>query len=130
MRAAIASMPCSAWRRPRRRRAGTATGCRMTSIRSKDGSPRAELAPLPASGSSPRRGAAGLGHTRPVSGDPLRLHVPEPTGRPGQGTDFSYLHLAAAGAVPRPPVDVAPVATRDLAYTLVRVLDDAGRAVG
>jgi len=65
-----------------------------------------------------------------VSGDPLRFHVPEPTGRPGQGTDFSYLHLAAAGAVPRPPVDVAPVATRDLAYTLVRVLDDAGRAVG
>ena len=65
-----------------------------------------------------------------MSGDPLRLHVPEPTGRPGQGTDFSYLHLAAAGAVPRPPVDVAPVATSDLAYTLVRVLDDAGRAVG
>ena len=65
-----------------------------------------------------------------MSGDPLRFHVPEPTGRPGQGTDFSYLHLAAAGAVPRPPVDVAPVATRDLAYTLVRVLDDAGWAVG
>ncbi|MEO8312090.1 MAG: 3-methyl-2-oxobutanoate dehydrogenase (2-methylpropanoyl-transferring) subunit alpha [Caldimonas sp.] len=65
-----------------------------------------------------------------VSGDPLRLHVPEPTGRPGQGTDFSYLRLAPAGAVARPPIDVAPVATRDLAYTLVRVLDDEGRAVG
>ena len=65
-----------------------------------------------------------------MSGDPLRLHVPEPTGRPGQGTDFSYLHLAAAGAVPRPPVDVAPVATSELAYTMIRVLDDDGRAVG
>ena len=38
-------------------------------------------------------------HTVPVSRGPLRLHVPEPTGRPGQGTDFSYLHLAPAGAV-------------------------------
>ena len=29
---------------------------------------------------------------------PLRLHVPEPTGRPGCKTDFSYLHLSPAGA--------------------------------
>ncbi|MEO8924091.1 MAG: thiamine pyrophosphate-dependent enzyme, partial [Caldimonas sp.] len=62
--------------------------------------------------------------------EPLRLHVPEPTGRPGCKTDFSYLHLTAAGAVRRPPIDVAPVDTSDLAYTLVRVLDDEGRAVG
>ncbi|MBU6261008.1 MAG: 3-methyl-2-oxobutanoate dehydrogenase (2-methylpropanoyl-transferring) subunit alpha [Burkholderiales bacterium] len=61
---------------------------------------------------------------------PLRLHVPEPTGRPGCATDFSYLHLSAAGAVPRPPVDVAPGDTEALAYALVRVLDDAGHAVG
>ncbi len=60
----------------------------------------------------------------------LRLHVPEPTGRPGHGTDFSYLHLSPAGAVRRPPVDIAPVETSDLAYTLVRVLDEDGRAVG
>jgi 2-oxoisovalerate dehydrogenase E1 component alpha subunit len=60
----------------------------------------------------------------------LRLHVPEPTGRPGHGTDFSYLHASPAGAVPRPPVDVAPVDTRELAYALVRVLDDDGQAVG
>ena len=26
--------------------------------------------------------------------EPLRLHVPEPTGRPGRHTDFSYLHLS------------------------------------
>lgn len=61
---------------------------------------------------------------------PLRLHVPEPTGRPGHETDFSYLHLSPAGAVRRPPVDAAPADTSDLAYTLVRVLDEEGRAVG
>jgi 2-oxoisovalerate dehydrogenase E1 component alpha subunit len=62
--------------------------------------------------------------------EPLRLHVPEPTGRPGHETDFSYLHLSPAGAVPRPPIDVSPAETSDLAYSLVRVLDDDGRAVG
>ena len=61
---------------------------------------------------------------------PLRLHVPEPTGRPGHDTDFSYLHLSRAGEVRRPPVDSKPSQTSDLAYTLVRVLDDEGRAVG
>ena len=61
---------------------------------------------------------------------PLRLHVPEPSGRPGHETDFSYLHLSPAGAVRRPPVDAAPADTSDLAYSLVRVLDDTGHAVG
>jgi len=60
----------------------------------------------------------------------LHLHVPEPTGRPGRETDFSYLRLSRAGEIRRPPVDTHAVATRDLAYGLVRVLDDAGRAVG
>jgi 2-oxoisovalerate dehydrogenase E1 component alpha subunit len=67
---------------------------------------------------------------RMSSHEPLRLHVPEPTGRPGCKTDFSYLRLAPAGAVRRPPLDVAPADTADLAYSLVRVLDDDGRAVG
>ena len=61
---------------------------------------------------------------------PLRLHVPEPTGRPGHPTDFSYLHLAKAGEVRRPSIDVLPAATGDLAYTLIRVLDEDGAAVG
>ena len=61
---------------------------------------------------------------------PLRLHVPEPSGRPGQETDFGFLRLSPAGAVRRPPVDVAPAETADLADALVRVLDDEGRAVG
>ena len=61
---------------------------------------------------------------------PLRLHVPEPTGRPGHATDFSYLHLSPAGAIRRPPLDTAAQDTADLCYALVRVLDDDGTAVG
>ncbi len=61
---------------------------------------------------------------------PLRLHVPEPSGRPGCQTDFSYLRVARAGEVRRPPVDTTPADTADLAYTLVRVLDEDHRAVG
>ncbi|NML60151.1 3-methyl-2-oxobutanoate dehydrogenase (2-methylpropanoyl-transferring) subunit alpha [Massilia sp. RP-1-19] len=61
---------------------------------------------------------------------PLSLHVPEPTGRPGCKTDFSYLRLNPAGDARRPPVDVAPSDTADLAWTLIRVLDESGNAVG
>ena len=61
---------------------------------------------------------------------PLKLHVPEPTGRPGRETDFSYLNLSPAGAVRRPGVDTRPLETVDVAEALVRVLDDDGRAVG
>ncbi|TDP62559.1 3-methyl-2-oxobutanoate dehydrogenase (2-methylpropanoyl-transferring) subunit alpha [Roseateles toxinivorans] len=60
----------------------------------------------------------------------LRLHVPEPTGRPGCHTDFSYLHLSAAGEVRKPPLDAAPRDTADMAYSLVRVLDENGQAMG
>ncbi|AFR20937.1 2-oxoisovalerate dehydrogenase E1 component, alpha subunit [Burkholderia pseudomallei BPC006] len=56
--------------------------------------------------------------------------MPEPTGRPGCKTDFSYLRLSPAGKVRKPPIDVAPADTSDLAYGLVRVLDEHGRAVG
>src|SRR5512140_1589382 len=60
----------------------------------------------------------------------LRLHVPEPSGRPGCATDFSYLHLSPAGVVRRPPIDTMPFDTSDLAYGVIRVLDEAGKAVG
>jgi 2-oxoisovalerate dehydrogenase E1 component alpha subunit len=66
----------------------------------------------------------------PAPHGPLRLHVPEPTGRPGCSTDFSFLHVSPAGAVRQPPVDTPPRDTQDLAYALIRVLDDEGRAVG
>ncbi len=61
---------------------------------------------------------------------PLRLHVPEPTGRPGRHTDFSYLHLSPPGEVRRPPLDTSARDTADIAYSLIRVLDDEGRAIG
>ena len=61
---------------------------------------------------------------------PLRLHVPEPTGRPGHATDFSYLHLSPAGAIRQPPLDTSAQDTADLCYALIRVLDDDGAAVG
>jgi len=61
---------------------------------------------------------------------PLRLHVPQPPSRPGQEVDFSWVKVPAAGSVPRPDIAEAPHAMRELAYTLIRVLDEAGAAVG
>ena len=61
---------------------------------------------------------------------PLNLHVPEPTGRPGQSTDFSYLRVSAAGEVPRPAVDIKAAHTGTMAWKLIRVLDEQGRATG
>ena len=60
----------------------------------------------------------------------LRLHVPEPTGRPGCKTDFSFLRVSPAGAVRRPSPDSPAAETADLANSLVRVLGDDGQAVG
>jgi 2-oxoisovalerate dehydrogenase E1 component alpha subunit len=61
---------------------------------------------------------------------PLSLHVPEPTGRPGCKTDFSYLQITPAGSVPRPDVDVGYQDTAPIAASLIRVLDDDDNAVG
>ena len=61
---------------------------------------------------------------------PLRLTVPEPAFRPGDTATFADLDLPDAGETPRPAVDTAPEDMRDLAYGLVRVLDDDGKAVG
>ena len=60
----------------------------------------------------------------------LHLHVPEPSARPGAETNFSYLHLSDAGSVRRPPLTVQPAQINDLAFSLIRVLDDEGHAVG
>ncbi len=65
-----------------------------------------------------------------TSAGPLRLHVPEPSGRPGQQTDFSYLNLSPAGSVRRPPVDTPHQDTVDLAKGLIRVLDENHEAQG
>ncbi len=63
-------------------------------------------------------------------GERLELHVPEPEVRPGGVPDFSGVKIAKAGAVRRPPVDVDPAEIRDMAYSIVRVLNRAGEAVG
>ena len=60
----------------------------------------------------------------------LSLHVPEPAVRPGDQPDFSNVVIARAGAVPRPPVNAAPEEIRDLAYSIIRVLNRDGEAVG
>jgi len=58
------------------------------------------------------------------------LHVPEVPARPGETPDFGYVRLSAAGEVARPDPSVAVADTAELAETLIRVLDDSGRAVG
>jgi 2-oxoisovalerate dehydrogenase E1 component alpha subunit len=60
----------------------------------------------------------------------LELHVPEPDARPGDAVDFSHIDIAEAGSVRRPDIAAAPRETHDLCYSLVRVLDEDGRAVG
>jgi len=61
---------------------------------------------------------------------PLSLHVPEPSSRPGDKPDFSYLDIPAAGATRRPNIDSSSDSMRDTAYGLVRVLDENGNSVG
>jgi 2-oxoisovalerate dehydrogenase E1 component alpha subunit len=61
---------------------------------------------------------------------PLSLHVPEPQRRPGDQPDFTGLALPPAGSVERPEIDTPALKMRELAYGLIRVLDDEGRAVG
>ena len=66
------------------------------------------------------------GHNLP----PLRLHVPEPPARPGESADFTHFDIPAADAAPRPDETAQPATMRDMAYGLVRVLDENGAAVG
>ncbi|MFN3945040.1 MAG: 3-methyl-2-oxobutanoate dehydrogenase (2-methylpropanoyl-transferring) subunit alpha [Allosphingosinicella sp.] len=60
----------------------------------------------------------------------LALHVPEPDTRPGDEPDFSHIDIPAAGSLRRPDVAASPRETHELVYSLVRVLDDEGAAVG
>lgn len=61
---------------------------------------------------------------------PLALNVPEPGCRPGDTPDFSYFEVPRAGAVARPAVDVDPDDMREMAFSIVRVLNKEGEAVG
>lgn len=60
----------------------------------------------------------------------LSLHVPEPPFRPGDPVDYSFLHVPRPDEIARPEVFAQAADIRDLAYGLVRVLDDADQAVG
>ncbi|WP_170401986.1 3-methyl-2-oxobutanoate dehydrogenase (2-methylpropanoyl-transferring) subunit alpha [Ruegeria arenilitoris] len=61
---------------------------------------------------------------------PLSLNVPEPGCRPGDTPDFSDFEIPRAGEVPRPPIDVAADDIRDMAFSIVRVLNKEGQAIG
>jgi 2-oxoisovalerate dehydrogenase E1 component alpha subunit len=61
---------------------------------------------------------------------PLSLHVPEPAARPGDEVDFSGIGIPAAGSVRRPDASAPPAETHELVNTLIRVLDEKGRALG
>jgi 2-oxoisovalerate dehydrogenase E1 component alpha subunit len=61
---------------------------------------------------------------------PLSLHVPEPKFRPGDEVDFTAVPIPPAGEVRRPDTADKAETFIDLAYELVRVLDDDGQAVG
>jgi 2-oxoisovalerate dehydrogenase E1 component alpha subunit len=60
----------------------------------------------------------------------LSLHVPEPDARPGDEVDFSAIAIPAAGSVARPDIAASAEETHPLCFTLVRVLDEDGQAVG
>lgn len=61
---------------------------------------------------------------------PLSLNVPEPQCRPGDVPDFSQFEIPRAGAVGRPPVDIDPNDMREMASSIVRVLNVKNEAVG
>jgi len=60
----------------------------------------------------------------------LTFNVPEPAVRPGGTPDFSSVRIPKAGSVARPEVDADPASIRDLAYSIIRVLNRQGEAVG
>lgn len=60
----------------------------------------------------------------------LSLHIPEPPARPGDRPDFSRISISEAGAIRRPDEAVPAKDIADLAYTLIRVLDEKDHAVG
>jgi 2-oxoisovalerate dehydrogenase E1 component alpha subunit len=56
----------------------------------------------------------------------MRLHVPEPSARPGEDPDFSFLVVPPVDEAPRPPIDAPAPETYDLSTALIRVLDEGG----
>lgn len=61
---------------------------------------------------------------------PLSLYVPEPGCRPGDEPDFSDFIIPKAGEARKPAVDATAQSMRDMAFSIVRVLNKNGDAVG
>jgi len=60
----------------------------------------------------------------------LSLRVPAPSTRPGDTPDFSSMKLSGAGEVTMPAIEARAHDITNLAYSLIRVLDDSGQALG
>ena len=60
----------------------------------------------------------------------MSLRVPEPSARPGETPDFSYLQIPTAGTDPKPNTHADLSTFTPLAKSLIRVLDDNGNACG
>jgi 2-oxoisovalerate dehydrogenase E1 component alpha subunit len=61
---------------------------------------------------------------------PLTFKVPEPHSRPGDEPDFKGMEIPTAGSVRRPEVASSAEDMKDMARTMVRVLNREGEAVG
>ena len=59
-----------------------------------------------------------------------KLHIPTAPYRPGDEPDFSAITLPKAGELARPDETVAADTTRDLSFSMIRVLDENHEAVG
>lgn len=60
----------------------------------------------------------------------LTIHIPTPSARPGDAASFAHIPLSPAGAIRRPAVDSPEPELRDMPYSLIRILNDDGEAVG
>lgn len=60
----------------------------------------------------------------------LELHIPSPRSRPGDRADFGHLAIPPATSGTRPPSNVDASEIRELAYGLIRVMDDSSHAAG
>ncbi|WP_193142940.1 MULTISPECIES: thiamine pyrophosphate-dependent dehydrogenase E1 component subunit alpha [unclassified Meridianimarinicoccus] len=59
-----------------------------------------------------------------------KLTFPHPPARPDQSPDFSAIEVPEAGILDVPPLDLTSIDARPYANGMVRVLNDAGEAVG
>ncbi len=70
--------------------------------------------------------------TTPLTSAPYdsKLHIPQASSRPGETPDFSQLKVPITNTSKKPPLAASGQDMVELAYGLVRVLDDDGDAVG